>query len=188
MDAGTDVTEITDTDQGITYRIVLDYTGGSRTEIGSTTNEVTSCAINDANDVPMFSAEEIQAARDSGRLTVKNGTLTVTDPAEKHPLVVTGISAPVTVKAADQTVTLAECSAEGYKDGYKVTGLLDGHEIRGENTVSGQGTAPGFDTVVHADAIRVYSGETDVTALYSISAVNGYVTVTVTTPQTTTPI
>ena len=183
MDAGTDVTEITD-DQGITYRIVLGYAGGSRTEIGTSENAVTSCAINDANNVPMFSAEEIQAARDSGRLTVKNGTLTVTDPTEKHPLVVTGITASVTVKAADQTVTFAECSAEGYKDGYKVTGLLDDHEIRGENIVSGQGTVPGFSTDVHADAIRVFNGETDVTALYSISAVNGYVTVTVETPDT----
>ena len=110
--------------------------------------------------------------------------MTVTDPTEKHPLVVTGITASVTVKAADQTVTFAECSAEGYKDGYKVTGLLDDHEIRGENIVSGQGTVPGFSTDVHADAIRVFNGETDVTALYSISAVNGYVTVTVETPDT----
>ena len=183
MDAGTDVTEITD-DKGITYRIVITYAGGSRTEIGTSENAVTSCVINNVDDQPMFSTEEIQAARDSGRLRVINGTLTVADPAEKQTLVVTGITASVTVKAADQTVTLAECSAEGYKDGYKVTGLLDGHVIKGENIVSGQGTAPGFDTVVNGDAIRVYNGETDVTALYSISAVNGYVTVTVEKPDT----
>ena len=183
MDAGTDVTEITD-EKGITYRIVISYAGGSRTEIGTSENAVTSCVINDVNDQPMFSADEIQAARDSGQLRVINGTLTVADPAEKQTLVITGITASVTVKAADQTVTLAECSAEGYKDGYKVTGLLDGHVIKGENIVSGQGTAPGFDTVVNADAIRVYNGETDVTALYSISAVNGYVTVTVEKPDT----
>ena len=183
MDAGTDVTEITD-EKGITYRIVISYAGGSRTEIGTSENAVTSCAINDVNNQPMFSTDEIQAARDSGQLRVINGTLTVADPAEKQTLVITGITASVTVKAADQTVTLAECSAEGYKDGYKVTGLLDGHVIKGENIVSGQGTAPGFDTVVNADAIRVYNGETDVTALYSISAVNGYVTVTVEKPDT----
>ncbi|MBO5567556.1 MAG: hypothetical protein J6A79_01210 [Clostridia bacterium] len=183
MDAGKDVTEITD-EKGITYRIVISYAGGSRTEIGTSENAVTSCVINDVNNQPMFSAEEIQAARDSGQLRVINGTLTVADPAEKQTLVVTGITASVTVKAADQTVTLADCSAEGYKDGYKVTGLLDGHEIKGENIVSGQGTAPGFDTVVNGDAIRVYNGETDVTALYSISAVNGYVTVTVEKPDT----
>ena len=183
MDAGTDVTEITD-EKGITYRIVITYAGGSRTEIGTSENAVTSCVINNVNGEPMFSAEEIQAARDAGRLRIINGTLTVADPAEKQTLVITGITTSVTVKAADQTVTLADCSAEGYKDGYKVTGLIDGHEIRGENIVSGQGTAPGFDTVVNGDAIRVYNGETDVTALYSISAVNGYVTVTVEKPDT----
>ena len=179
MDPGTDVTEVTD-EQGITYRIVLSYSGGSITNIGSIDNEVTSCVINDVNDAQLFSWEELQAA---GQFRVQNGTLTVADPAEKQPLVVSGITAAVTVQTADQTVTLADCSAEGYSDGYQVTGLFDGHEIRGENIVSGQGTAPGFDTVVNADAIHVYSGETDVTALYNITPVNGYVTVTVETPE-----
>ena len=183
MAAGSDVTVVED-EQGITYRIVFSYAGGSRTEIGTTTNEVTSCVINDVNDQPLFSEGEIQAARDSGRLRIMNGTLTVADPSEKQTLVVTGITTTVTVKTADQTVTLAECSAEGYTNGYKATGLFDGHEVRGENIVSGQGTAPGFDTVVNANAIHVYNGETDVTTLYNISAVNGYVTITVEKPDT----
>ena len=182
MDPGTDVTVVND-EQGLTYRIVLSYAGGSRTEIGSIDNEVTSCVINDGNDVPLFSWEELQAAP---QFRVQNGTLTVADPAEKQTLVVTGITANVTVKAADQTVTLADCSAEGFSGGYRVTGLFDGHRVVGENIVSGQGTAPGFDTVVNAEAISVYSGDTDVTALYNITPVNGYVTVTVETPEPST--
>ena len=182
MDPGADVTVVQD-EQGLTYRIVLSYSGGSRTEIGSTDNEVTSCVINDGNDDPLFSWEELQAAP---QFRVQNGTLTVADPAEKQTLVVTGITANVTVKTADQTVTLADCSAEGFTGGYQVTGLFDGHRVVGENIVSGQGTAPGFDTVVNADAISVYNGDTDVTALYNITPVNGHVTVTVETPEPST--
>ena len=186
MAAGSDVTVVTD-EQGITYRIVIEYAGGSRTDIGTTENTVTNYYINNANDELLFSKEDIDS---SGSLRIRNGALTVADPDAQQTLTVTGVTATVTVQSNDTLVRAADCGADdGYTDGYKVTGLFEGHRVVGENIVTGEGTSAGFETVVHADAIRVENAEgQDVTPLYTINPVNGYVTVNVELPdEPTTP-
>ena len=186
MAAGSDVTVVTD-GQGITYRIVIEYAGGSRTEIGTQENTVTNYYINNANDELLFSREDIDK---SGALRILNGTLTVADPDALQTLTVTGVTATVTVKSNDTLVKAADCGADdGYTDGYKVSGLFEGHRVVGENIVTGEGTSASFETVVHSDAIHVLNADDqDVTPLYTINPVNGYVTVNVELPdEPTTP-
>ena len=96
----------------------------------------------------------------------------------------------MTVTSNDQLVKAADCGAdEGYTDGYKVSGLFEGHRVVGENIVTGQGTSASFETIVNSDAIRVVNADDqDGTPLYTINPVNGYVTVNVELPRTPTPV
>ena len=179
MDAGTDVSVITD-EQGISYKVILNYDGGRITDVGSVGNHVSSYWINYMDDSPMFSQSELEA---SGVFRVLDGALTVTEPYYKQDLTVRGASAVVTASAEGQ-----EFYATDFDGGYTVEGLMPGHAVEGENIVSGYGSSS-FETVVNGDAIRVVRTDDgqNVTPLYEIHAENGYVTVNAYAPQPTIP-
>lgn len=176
MDPGTEVTVITDEQQGNSFKVVLSYNGNSITNIGTVENAVASYYINDMDDNLLFTQEELAA---SGVFRVMNGTLTVSEPTNKQDLTVYGVTASVTATSEGQTFNAAELGADqGFTAGYRAEGLLPGHIIGGENIVSGSGSES-FESKVDANAIRVYRDEDkqDVTPLYNIYVQNGYVTV-----------
>ncbi len=174
VESGTEYTDVVGAD-GITYKVAVSYAGGSITDIGSIENTVTSYEIYTPDDVPIFDKAAIDQA---GTLTVQNGTIAVKDPSVKQPLTVTAVTAEVTVTTAGAEVYAADCGTDaGFTNGYKVAGLLDGHHVEGSDIVTSHGTAS-FETTVNTGniSVKMENGQ-DVTALYDIQGVNGYVTV-----------
>jgi len=175
MDPGTATSVITDS-EGRNFKAVIEYAGGSITNIGSIENSVTSYALYDMNDTLLFSQAELA---NYPNFRVVNGTLTVAEPTYKAPLTVRGVSTTVTATQQGQVFYASELGGElGYTNGYQVEGLLSGHEISGSNIVTGNGNAS-FTATVHQNAIRVIrtSDGQDVTPLYDIQTIDGSVTV-----------
>lgn len=175
MDPGTATSVITDS-EGRYFKAVIEYAGGSITNIGSIENPVTSYALYDMNDTLLFSQAELA---NYPNFRVVNGTLTVTEPTYKAPLTVRGVSTTVTATQQGQVFYASALGGElGYTNGYQVEGLLSGHEISGSNIVTGNGNAS-FTATVHQNAIRVIrtSDGQDVTPLYDIQTIDGSVTV-----------
>lgn len=174
VDPGTETTVVTAAD-GTSLMVNVDYAGGSFTDIGSYTNSVTNYNITYTDGTLLYSKDELDA---SGVFRVFDGTVTITEPSAKQTLTVTAVSDTVTITAKDQVVYATECGqAQGFSNGYKVSGLMDGHHIAGQVTVTGQGSES-FATTVDTSAMTVVmdNGQ-NVTPLYTIQAVDGYVTI-----------
>ena len=117
-----------------------------------------------------FTKEELDA---SPNFTINNGKLTIT----KRTLRLIAISGTLNTKGENITASSLSSQDGSFKNGYRVIGLLDGHQLSG-NFVQGSGKES-FKTSINKDAVRITASNTswDVTNCYDIQTQDGYITI-----------
>ena len=149
------------------YDLRVSY--NSITEPGSVDTLSTYALYNKDGSVA-FSKEELDA---SPNFTVKNGKLTVT----KRALRIIAISGTLNTKG--ETITASALSSQdgSFRNGYRVIGLLDGHQISG-SFVQGSSNQS-FKTTINKDAVQITdkNSSKNVTGCYEIETQDGYITI-----------
>ena len=129
---------------------------------------------NDIETVEFVTKDGAPVPEGKYRVTSRPGTLIV----NQRSLTVTAITTTISTNGEEKTASQLSTSDGVYRNGYRVEGLLENHELVGD-FVTGQGRTS-FDTGIDQKkiSIRVKNSATDVTANYSITAKPGRVTIT----------
>lgn len=141
---------------------------GSLTNPGTGEARIASFSLID----PEGKRVEDSAVQNSGTVKTASGTLTV----EKRELTVTAVTAEVTTEG--EAIAAGDITDNGYTNGYKAEGLVDGQHLEG-SFVFGSGSRS-FGTRITVSNLHVKdeSGN-EVTDCYNVKPVSGRVTITI---------
>ncbi|MBQ3756587.1 MAG: hypothetical protein II873_05685 [Oscillospiraceae bacterium] len=129
---------------------------------------------NDIDTVEFVTKDGAPVPEGKYRVTSRPGTLTV----NQRNLTVTAITTTISTNGEEKTASQLSTTDGVYRNGYRVEGLLESHELVGD-FVTGHGRTS-FDTGIDSNkiSIRVKNSATEVTANYSITTKPGRVTIT----------